>query len=198
VIVAMLEPNETVDVTGDIADSDWLRVRLDNGIEAYLWGPSLGETAPPHGIQIANGAILPPSKEALLGQWRGEYQCQWDTIGFTLNITDLGTSTDDADDENGLDAVFSFFPLPETPGLAPGSFAMTGDYDPRDGTIIMKSGDWIEEPSGLPRHDLSGRAEIGGGAISGRIETSGCSDFYLARDDAWVRSTTVQSATTTQ
>jgi hypothetical protein len=197
VIVAMLEPNEAVEVTGDIADSDWLRVRLDRGIEAYLWGPSLGETAPPQGIQVANGSILPPSKEALLGQWRGEYQCQWDRIGFTLEITDLDAGADDADAENGLDAVFSFFPLPDMPALAPGSFAMTGDYDPRDGTIILKSGDWIEQPSELPRHDLSGRAEIGGGAISGRIETSGCSDFYLARDDAWSRST-VQSITTTQ
>ena len=198
VIVAMLEPNEIVEVTGEVVDSEWFRVRLDNGIEAYLWGPSLGDKSPPQGVQVANGSILPPSKDALLGQWRGEYQCQWDTIGFTLDITELDTNVDQAEDQNGLDAVFSFFPLPDMPALLPGSFAMTGDYDPRDGTIILKSGDWIEEPSGLPRHDLSGRAEIGGGAISGRIETLGCSDFYLARDDAWNRSTTVQSATSTQ
>ncbi len=197
VIVAMLEPNEAVDVTGDLVDSDWLRVRLSTGIEAYLWGPSLGETPPPLGAVVAKGSILPPSKEALVGQWRGEYQCQWDTIGFTLDITNPTAGSDDADEESGLDAVFSFFPLPETPALAPGSFAMTGDYDPRDGTIILKSGDWIEQPSDLSRHDLSGRAEIGGGVIAGRIETSGCSDFYLARDDAWSRST-VQSSTTTQ
>lgn len=197
VIVAMLEANEAVDVTGNIVGSDWLRVRLGDGIEAYLWGPLLGETPPPVGAQVAKGSILPPSKEALLGQWRGEYQCQWDTIGFTLDIRDPGDSPDDAEVENSLDAVFSFFPLPETPALVPGSFAMIGDYDPRDGTIILKSGDWIEQTSDLPRHDLSGRAEIGGGSISGRIETSGCSDFYLARDDAWSRST-VQSTTTAQ
>ncbi|MEM9439780.1 MAG: caspase family protein [Pseudomonadota bacterium] len=197
VIVAMLEANEAVEVTGSIVGSDWLRVRLGDGIEAYLWGPSLGETPPPIGVQISKGSILPPSKAALLGQWRGEYQCQWDTIGFTLDITDPSDGAQDANTNNGLDAVFSFFPLPETPALVPGSFAMIGDYDPRDGTIILKSGDWIEQTSDLPRHDLSGRAEIGGGSISGRIETSGCSEFYLARDDAWSRST-VQSTTTAQ
>ncbi|MEM9443242.1 MAG: caspase family protein, partial [Pseudomonadota bacterium] len=197
VIVAMLEANEAVEVTGSIVGSDWLRVRLGDGIEAYLWGPSLGETPPPIGVQVSKGSILPPSKAALLGQWRGEYQCQWDTIGFTLDITDPSDDAQEADTNNSLDAVFSFFPLPETPALVPGSFAMIGDYDPRDGTIILKSGDWIEQTSDLPRHDLSGRAEIGGGSISGRIETSGCSEFYLARDDAWSRST-VQSTTTSQ
>ncbi|MGI9500704.1 MAG: caspase family protein [Geminicoccaceae bacterium] len=190
VIVATLEPNLTLEVTGSVAETDWLRVRLGAEIEAYVWEPLLGTSPPLSDQEDGLAATLPPSRSALLGQWHGEYQCQWDTIGFTLDIADERTGSAD-----GIEAVFSFFPLPGTPSLPSGSFAMTGDYDPDDGTIILKGGDWIEQPRGLQRHDLAGRAEIGGGMISGRIETPGCSDFQLARGDGR-RQSTVQSIST--
>ena len=190
VIVATIEPNQTVEVTGDVVDSDWVRVSLGADIEAFIWEPLLGVEPPSADQEDSLAATLPPSRSALLGRWQGEYQCQWDTIGFTLDITDEYTAADD-----GIDAVFSFFPLPGTLALPPGSFSMSGDYDPEDGTIILKGGDWIERPHGLQRHDLAGRAEIGGGIISGRIETPGCSDFHLARGDGQDQST-VQSIST--
>ena len=186
VIVATLEPGQTVEVTGDIADSDWLRVSLGAEIEAYIWKPLLGSSPPALDQGRSLAETLPPSRSALLGRWEGEYQCQWDTIGFTLEIVDA---------TEGIDAVFSFFPLPGAPSLPSGSFAMNGDYDPEDGTIILKGGDWIERPHGLQRHDLAGRAEIGGGIISGRIETTGCSDFHLARSHGQQQSA-VQSTST--
>lgn len=178
VIVATVEPNLPVQVTGQVAGSDWLRVALDEAIDAYVWSPLLGE-APPSAHQTAGlAATLPPSKRALLGPWHGNYRCQWDSIGFTLDISDHEGET-----TNGIAAVFSFFPLPGAPSSPSGSYRMLGDYDPEDGTIILSSDAWIERPIGLQAHDLAGRAEIGGGAISGRVETSGCSDFYLARGD---------------
>lgn len=175
-IVATVEPNQRVHVTGKVADSEWFKISLNGDVEAFIWSPLLGELPPSNGLDDL-AATLPPSRSALLGRWQGEYQCQWDTIGFALDIAD-----DHDDVAEGINAVFSFFPLPESPSLPSGSFAMTGDYDAEDGTIILKSGDWIERPLGLQRHDLAGRAEIGGTAISGRIETPGCSDFYLSRD----------------
>ncbi|MGI9508387.1 MAG: caspase family protein [Geminicoccaceae bacterium] len=190
VIVATLEPNQRVEVTGDVVDRDWLQISLGADIEAYIWEPLLADTPPPSGQAVGLAAILPPSRSALLGQWHGEYQCQWDTIGFTLDITD-----ERADTVDGIDAVFSFFPLPGTPSLPSGSFAMAGDYDPEDGTIVLRGGDWIERPLGLQRHDLVGRAEIGGDLIFGRIETTGCSEFHLARGDDRGQST-LQSIST--
>lgn len=190
VIVATIEPNQTVQVTGGVVESDWLRVSLGAEIEAFIWEPLLGSSPPSSDLGVGLVATLPPSKSALLGRWHGEYQCQWDTIGFTLDITDeIAASAD------GIDAVFSFFPLPGTPSLPSGSFAMAGDYDPDDGTIILRGGEWIERPHGLQRHDLAGRAEIGGGIISGRIETPGCSDFQLARSDGQGRSTAQSMST---
>lgn len=184
VIVATVEPGQTVQVTGGVVESDWLRVSLGADIEAFIWEPLLGSSPPSSDMGGGLVSTLPPSKSALLGRWRGEYQCQWDTIGFTLDITDEVAAGAD-----GIDAVFSFFPLPGTPSLPSGSFAMVGDYDPEDGTILLRGGEWIERPHGLQRHDLAGRAEIGGGVISGRIETPGCSDFQLARADGKGQST---------
>ena len=189
VIVATLEPDQTVEVTGEVVGSDWLRVSLGAEIEAFIWEPLLG-TSPPGDQHVGLAATLPPSTGALLGQWQGEYQCQWDTIGFTLEIIDHHAGTTGA-----IDAVFSFFPLPGTPSLPSGSFAMSGDYDPEDGTIVLKGGDWIDRPHGLQRHDIAGRAEIGGETISARIETPGCSDFHLVRADGQGQST-VQSIST--
>ena len=176
VIVATIEPSQTVEVTGEVVESDWLRVSLGADIEAFIWAPLLGSSPPNAEQEVSLAATLPPSKSALLGQWQGEYQCQWDTIGFTLDITDGHVETPD-----DISAVFSFYPLPGTPSMPSGSFTMSGDYDSDDGTIILKSDDWIERPLGLQLHDLAGRAEIGGAIISGRIETTGCSDFHLAR-----------------
>jgi len=178
VIVATLEPNQAVDVTGDVVERDWLRVRLGDGIEAFVSKPLLGMAPPVAEQQVGLAATLPPSKGALLGRWSGAYQCQWDSIGLILDITDQN-----ADAENDIDAIFSFFSLPGASPLPPGSFTMTGDYDPVDGTIILKSGTWIEQPSDQQLHDLAGRAAIGGAGITGRIETPGCSDFHLARDN---------------
>lgn len=188
VIVASLEPNQTIEVTGEVTGSDWLRVSLGAEFEAFMWAPLLGSSPPAAGQEHSLAATLPPSRSALLGRWNGEYQCQWDTIGFTLDITDH-----DAGMAGGIEAIFAFYPLPGAPSMPSGSFAMTGDYDPEDGTIVLRGGDWIERPHGLQQHDLAGRAEIGGGIISGRIETSGCSDFQLARDSG---QSTVQSNST--
>ncbi|MDH3660904.1 MAG: caspase family protein [Alphaproteobacteria bacterium] len=190
VIVATIEPNQTIEVTGKVLASDWLRVSLGAEIEAFIWEPLLGTSPPASNQHHGLAATLPPSRSALLGQWHGEYQCQWDTIGFTLDITDK-----QAEAADHIDAVFSFFALPGTPSLPSGSFTMSGDYDPEDGTIILKSQDWIDRPHGLQRHDLAGRAEIGGELISGRIETPGCSDFRLARGSVSGQAT-VQSLTT--
>ncbi|MEM9627000.1 MAG: caspase family protein [Pseudomonadota bacterium] len=190
VIVATLEPNQTVQVTGGVVDSDWLRVSLGPGIDAYIWEPLLGSSPPPSNLGVGLAATLPPSKSALLGRWQGEYRCQWDTIGFTLDITDELVAGAES-----IGAVFSFYALPGTPSLPSGSFTMAGDYDPEDGTLILRGADWIDRPHGLQRHDLAGRAEIGGGIISGRIETPGCSDFQLARANGKGQST-VQSTST--
>lgn len=177
VIVATLEPNQVVDVTGGVVEGKWLRVKLNDGVEAFVSKPLLGDTPPAADQRIDLAATQPPSKRGLLGRWSGAYQCQWDSIGLILDITDRGGET-----ENDIDAVFSFYSLPGAPSLPSGSFTMTGDYDPSDGTIVLNSEAWVEQPPGLELHDIAGRAAIGGGAISGRIETPGCSDFHLARD----------------
>lgn len=177
VIVATIEQGQTLHVSGEVVDRDWLRVRLGDEIDAFVRAPLLG-ASPPSDDTTDLASTLPPSKSALLGRWHGEYRCQWDTIGLTLDIVDR-----DLADGDGIEAIFSFFPLPGTPAFSPGSYTMAGDYDPEDGTLLLESRDWIEHPPGQARHDLAGRAAIGGTAIAGRIETPGCGDFSLERAD---------------
>jgi tRNA A-37 threonylcarbamoyl transferase component Bud32 len=120
---------------------------------------------------------LPPLPAAtrgeVAGRWQGRYQCQREEIGFLLNIT----SRDGA----RIAAVFEFFPLPGTLSFPRGSFNMSGEYDPRDGSIRLHSAGWIERPLGFQSHDIEGRLDSNGHTISGRVLTTGCAHFVLAR-----------------
>jgi len=176
-IIETIEPGRKIQVVSKVnAGDDWYRLPLADDVDAFIWAAHLGPSpAPDHPDDLA--ATLPPTKRALLGRWQGEYQCQWDTIGFILDVVD-----DPEGDDGAIKAMFSFFPLPDAPSFPAGSFRMTGDYMADDGTLLLKGEDWIESPRGFELHDLAGRAEIGGTMIAGRIETAGCTDFVLSRD----------------
>jgi hypothetical protein len=109
----------------------------------------------------------------IAGRWQGRYQCQSEEIGFALNITSR--------DAGRIAAVFEFFPLPGTLSFPRGSFNMSGEYDARDGSIRLHSAGWIDRPLGFQSHDIEGRVEPNGQAISGRVLTTGCAQFVLAR-----------------
>ena len=109
----------------------------------------------------------------IAGRWQGRYQCQGDQIGFTLNITSV--------DGNRIAAVFEFFPLPGTLSIPRGSFNMSGEYDRADGSIRLRSGSWVQRPLGFQSHDIEGQIEPNGEGISGRVLTTGCAHFVLAR-----------------
>lgn len=189
VIIDTIETRQKIQVTGLDADQKWYQTRLSGHVEAFIRASLLGP-APSSSALDTLDAGLPPSKRALLGAWSGEYQCQWDTIGFNLNIVD-----DQDGEAEKIKAIFSFFPLPGAPSFPAGSFSMTGEYDADDGTLLLQGDDWIEQPLGFERHDIAGHAEIGGASIIGRVETPGCSDFVLSRDGDQDLSTT-QSVST--
>ena len=58
---------------------------------------------------------------------------------------------------------------------------MSGVYDAADGGLRLRHERWIERPLGFQGHDLEGRVEDGGASINGRILTTGCTHFTLAR-----------------
>jgi serine/threonine-protein kinase len=146
--------------------------------------PERGGVTPPR-PQEAHLAALPKApavapapppavpRRDIAGRWQGRYQCQGDQIGFSLNITSV--------DGNRIAAVFEFFPLPGTLSIPRGSFNMSGEYDRADGSIRLRSGSWVQRPLGFQSHDIEGQIEPNGEGISGRVLTTGCAHFVLAR-----------------
>jgi serine/threonine protein kinase len=129
-----------------------------------LPGPPV-ESAPPAPPVAPRGDIV--------GRWQGRYQCQREEIGFSLNITNV--------DGNRVDAIFEFFPLPGTLSFPRGSYRMSGEYDRADRSIRLQNAGWIQRPLGVQSHDLEGQLDASGATISGRVMTSGCAHFVLAR-----------------
>jgi hypothetical protein len=115
----------------------------------------------------------PPPREELTGRWEGRYQCQHEDLGFSLNIT-IAEGT-------RILAVFEFFPLPGTPSFPRGSFRMSGDYDRANASLQLQGTEWIKHPLGFQKHDLEGQLLGHGATITGRILTTGCSQFVLTR-----------------
>jgi hypothetical protein len=114
-----------------------------------------------------------PTKQELIGRWEGRYQCQHEDVGFSLNITLAETGR--------VSAVFEFFPLPGTPSFPRGSFRMLGDYDSITSSLQLQGTDWIKRSLGFQKHDIEGQLVENGASISGRILTTGCSQFVLTR-----------------
>jgi hypothetical protein len=116
---------------------------------------------------------LPLAKEELTGGWEGRYQCQHEDLGISLDIT--------LADGGRISAVFEFFPLPGTPSFPRGSFRMLGDYDRATSSLYLQGTEWIKRSLGFQKHDIEGHLVENGASISGRILTSGCSQFVLTR-----------------
>ena len=128
--------------------------------------------------QPRSAAIAPnPSSAAprgdIAGRWQGRYQCQREQIGFSLNVTSI--------DGNRIAAVFEFFPLPGTQSIPRGSFNMSGEYDRTDGSVRLRSAGWIQRPLGFQSHDIEGQLDPNGETINGRVLTTGCAHFVLAK-----------------
>ncbi len=115
----------------------------------------------------------PLAKSGIAGLWEGQYRCQDERIGFSLDITER---------QGGfLSAVFEFFPLPGTLSFPRGKFSMSGHYDLASGRIGLESRDWIKRALGFERHDIEGHVEASGSKITGRILTTGCAELTVMR-----------------
>jgi hypothetical protein len=58
---------------------------------------------------------------------------------------------------------------------------MVGDYDSATSTLQLQGTEWIKRPLGFQKHDIEGQLVENGLSISGRILTTGCSQFVLTR-----------------
>ncbi|CAG4904006.1 unnamed protein product [Acidocella sp. C78] len=113
------------------------------------------------------------SLAALAGRWSGHYHCAQGDTALDLTISPAGTGR--------LRALFFFHALAGNPHVPPGCFSMAGRYDAASGSVALNPTMWLLRPHHFVWVGLRGRMEGAGGAITGRIDGPGCTDFSLVR-----------------
>jgi hypothetical protein len=108
------------------------------------------------------------------GTWRGTYVCYQGATGLFLNVKRSG--------DNEVAAIFSFFAVPENPGVPSGEFEMTGRPGPQGDHLQLFPSAWITRPPGYVMVELDGDYDESSGAYSGRVLAPGCTRFILRRD----------------
>jgi hypothetical protein len=136
------------------------------------------ETPPPQPPSVTRDNGLSTTSRTgtssdIAGRWEGQYQCQHEVIGFSLDVANS--------DGNRITAVFESFPLPGMLSFPRGRFSMSGDYNRTDGSLRLYSTNWIKRSLGVQSHDIEGQLAVNGTSIQGRILTTGCAHFVLSR-----------------
>jgi hypothetical protein len=107
------------------------------------------------------------------GLWRGTYVCSQGVTGLNLTIRRV--------DDKNLTAVFSFFAVPENPGVPSGEFEMTGQVE-ASGHLLLYPTEWTRETPGYVSVGLDGAQVPGSGVYRGQVDGGGCGRFLLRRD----------------
>lgn len=108
---------------------------------------------------------------AVQGKWTGEYDCGQGRTGLTLTI--------EAPKGDTVTGVVDFYPLPENPGVATGSYSIEGTIT-ADG-IRFRPGDWIEEALGYVMVPLDVVGPVEGEQMSGDMVAPECGGFSVRK-----------------
>lgn len=111
----------------------------------------------------------------LNGDWKGTYTCSQGLTGLTLSLA--------GDKSGNVEAIFSFYEVPQNPGVPSGSFKMRGIYGtPRSLVLSANESDWIENP-GYVTVDLNGAVSANLTTYSGDVSGPGgsCTTFSLTK-----------------
>ena len=129
--------------------------------------PSLPENVP----------YIDTNPTRLVGEWMGRYTCRSQgptTATLTITKAHLGANHDD----HQLDGVFSFYPSPENPGVASGSYRVMGTYDDATQQAMFSPGPWQQQPVGYTSHPFVAYFDLQRERVSVIFqETTGCTSF---------------------
>jgi hypothetical protein len=119
---------------------------------------------------IAPALAQPRAEDDIVGVWRGTYSCVQGETALEFQVAQNA--------DGGLDATFRFSARPDNPGVAAGSYRMSGRaLSPN--TFVFTPTDWIERPNGYEMVSLAGIVRRG--VFSGEIAHPGCGAFRLTR-----------------
>jgi hypothetical protein len=101
--------------------------------------------------------------------WIGTYECPQGLTNLAVVIESV--------DGNSMNARFDF-----VVGATPGSFELTGSFDPSTREATFMPGSWVSQPtSGAPAVGMDGFVDLSGQNYSGNITTMGCGAFSVTR-----------------
>lgn len=111
------------------------------------------------------------------GVWEGAYQCPQGRTGLTLTL--------DATPAGQVTGTFAFWPRPDNPSVAQGSFRLAGSIGPK-GQLQLRGVTWIEQPAGYGMVNLGGavyKGESGGpdSMLGDVLDAPGCTRWAAKR-----------------
>lgn len=93
------------------------------------------------------------------GVWEGAYQCPQGRTGLTLTLASAPGGQ--------VTGTFAFWPRPDNPSVARGSFRVEGSIT-GGGALQLRGVGWIEQPAGYGMVDLGGTVYRGD---NGRVDS---------------------------
>ncbi len=124
-------------------------------------------------MPFAGSARAADDAVALLGNWTGSYVCAQGETGVTLSL--------DAATGLSFNGSFSFFALPQNPGVPSGSFAIAGTFDPQSRRIAIEAVRWIEQPPGYIMVGMTGTVSADLTSIVGNLTHPSCAGLSVSR-----------------
>lgn len=162
--------------------ADALKAVLDTGqaaLDTAVYGPGyhiyVQSRMPVTPSGPATTPPASPSPATLTGTWTGSYVCSQGETGLSLVIQ--------ATPDGTLTATFSFYAVPDNPGVPSGSYTMTGTYSAAG--VNLTPDQWISQPPGWEMVGLSSGPPVQDGTVlDGNVTTPGCSTFTVTRGGA--------------
>jgi hypothetical protein len=114
----------------------------------------------------------------LNGTWEGSYRCLQGLVKLKLDIK--------VNNEEDIDAIFSFSEHPNNPGTPSGQFKMKGRYtvartSGATGILDLDATNWIQKPRGYKTVDLYGNIAASKDTILGAVQSTGCTKFKVSK-----------------
>ena len=112
--------------------------------------------------------------------WSGYYVCKQGTTSLILRINSV-TEIKNTDILN-VEAIFDF---DYANGRTVGKSNLYGQYNPKNRTLLLNPGEWIQRPPGYESVGMDGKISSDGKHYTGKIRSpsAGCSEFNVSLDE---------------
>jgi len=134
----------------------------------------------------------------LIGEWMGRYTCRTQgQTGATLTVTHAKVGS--SHDNHAIEGVFSFYPTPDNPGVASGSYRVSGTYDETTQQAFFTPTQWLQRPEGYGYNPFVVYFDVQRQRLSAIFQdTTGCTSFEAGLKEGSAAAATSMGKETTK